>query len=156
MGTSSFEGEQKAVTQQAHSFWPQWDKYNNGRDQCTQGQQRTDKEFLKDQQACFTIYTALQNPLWKHYLNNLIDLKIRSAFTYLFCWYSVSAVTRLWLFNEMLFVTGLKSTVGPVVCWICIRCDTDLMFSHQCDRTISNFFHFQSFSKAWKSHAFCI
>lgn len=66
VGTSSFRGEQKAVTQQAHSLWPQWDKNNNGCDQCTQGQQRTDKEFLKDQQACFTIYyIALRNPLLK-------------------------------------------------------------------------------------------
>lgn len=65
MGTSSFRGEQKAVTQQAHSLLPQWDKHNNRRDQCTQGQQRADKGFLKDQQAWFTIYIAQKRALLK-------------------------------------------------------------------------------------------
>lgn len=81
VGTSSFGGKQKAVAQQTHSLRPQWDKHNNGRDQCPQSQQRTDKELLKDQQDCFTIVIALRNPLLKKRLNNLTDLQLRSAFT---------------------------------------------------------------------------
>lgn len=127
MGTSSFQGKQKAVTQQAHSFWPQWGKFNNGRDQCVQGQQRADKEFLKNQQACFTIYTALHKPPGKHCLHNLIHLKIRSAFIQLFfCWFQLQQSPDCG-FNEKLFDAAsryLKSTVGPVVS---IRCDTDLV-----------------------------
>lgn len=107
VGTSSFWGDQKAVTQQAHSLLPQWDKHNNGRDQCTQGQQRPDKGFLKDQQAWFTIDIALkENLIWKKQSENenwlnLMGPQINSVF----CWttdfsYSLSAVIRLFLLNQ--------------------------------------------------------
>lgn len=52
----------------------QWDEHNNGCDQCTHGQQRIDKELLKDQQACFTISITPRNP----------SLEIRSAFNQAF------------------------------------------------------------------------
>lgn len=124
VGTSSFRGEQKAVTQQAHSLLPQWDKHNNRRDQCTQGQQRADKGFLKDQQAWFTIYIAQKRALLKKNWLNLMELKIRSVFSStVFLWYSLSAVIRLWLLshfsaNQMQLVGPLKSKVEFVLHWV--------------------------------------
>lgn len=39
------------------------------------------RSFSRINKPAFTIYIALRESLWKHCLNNLIDLKIRSAFT---------------------------------------------------------------------------
>ena len=86
----------EAVTQQAHSLSPQWDTHNNGCDQCTQSQQRTDKEFLKDQEAYFVIDTALRNPFWKQCLNNLIDRHSPNSF----CRFPPLAGVRLWLLKQ--------------------------------------------------------
>lgn len=104
VGTSSFRGERKAATQRAHSLRPQWDEHNNGCDQCTQRQQRIDKEFLKDQQACFTIYIALRNP----------SLEIRSVFNEPFL--LVFALSRRQIValqpTISCFVGGLQGTVA--------------------------------------------
>lgn len=80
--SSSLGERSRELLASAHSLRLQWDKHNNGCDQCSQLQQRADKDFLKDQQACFTISITPRNQslplLFKPCLHKLMDLEIRS------------------------------------------------------------------------------
>lgn len=129
-GTSSF-----------HSLWPQWDRTAPG----VINVRRPNKEQIR------SFLRINKPPLWKHCLNKLIDLKMRSVFSESCC---LLDQQQMWLgsdvFSSVWRTKFISSNLGCMEIWDAkVRLETDCILDLNVIAAVTISSHFGTTS-AWQ------